>query len=142
MQLFAFATCMTYIAPTVNTINTFWQMITENKPLLVVMVTKFIENGKVQMCIIYGTTHFVLHAYIYFDLKCIMFITSGLFLFIINMQSKCEEYFPLKIGEQKIFGPFRISTVSMTYQVEYEMRTIKIMLVSVYIFHASLYISS
>ena len=47
MQLFAFVTCVTYIAPTVDTINTFWQMITENKPLLVVMVTKFIENGKV-----------------------------------------------------------------------------------------------
>ena len=46
------------------------------------------------------------------------------------MQSKCEEYFPLKVGEQKIFGPFRITTVSMTYQVEYEIRTIEIILVS------------
>ena len=38
---------VTCIAPTVETVNTFWQMITENKPILVVMATKFIENGKV-----------------------------------------------------------------------------------------------
>ena len=79
------------------------------------------------------------HAYIYFDLKCIIFITSGLFLFIIHMQSKCEEYFPLKVGEQKIFGPFRITTVSMTYQVEYKIRTIEIILVSVIIFAIYVY---
>ena len=122
--------CMTYIAPTVDTINTFWQMITGYKPLLVVMVTKFIENGKVQMCIIIW--YYALctaYIYIYFDLKCIIFITFPVY----HSQSKCEEYFPLKVGEQKLFGPFRITTVSMTYQVEYEIRTIKIILVSGYI---------
>ena len=62
----------------------------------------------------------------------ILLRNEQLFLFIINMQSKCEEYFPLKVGEQKIFGPFRITTVSMTYQVEYEIRTIEIILVSIY----------
>ena len=60
----------------------------------------------------------------------ILLRNEQLFLFIIHMQSKCEEYFPLKVGEQKIFGPFRITTVSMTYQVEYEIRTIKLLLVS------------
>ena len=65
----------------------------------------------------------------------ILLRNEQLFLFIINMQSKCEEYFPLKVGELKIFGPFRITTVSMTYQVEYEIRTIEIILVSVYILY-------
>ena len=36
------------LAPTSETINAFWQMIIENKPIFVVMVTKFIENGKVR----------------------------------------------------------------------------------------------
>ena len=64
---------------------------------------------------------------------CILLRNEQLLLFIIHMQSKCEEYFPLKVGERKIFGPFRITTVSMTYQVEYEIRRIEIILVSGYI---------
>ena len=55
---------LTTLAPTSETINAFWQMIIENKPIFVVMVTKFIENGKVRIYITYNTALSI------YDLPC------------------------------------------------------------------------
>ena len=50
------------IGPTPTTISDFWQMIWDHKPAVIVMLTKFQENGKVSTCAMHRKTPPTLHS--------------------------------------------------------------------------------